>query len=259
MGYYAAIAGALLQAGGTWLQGNANDIARRRVEHAANLEGVDTSKLTGQALTDEEKYLAQATRVSAGVSAANQAQLTAQEETALPGAGAARGTALTDILKLFSDDKEWLQGVERRGAAMGLTMGTGGTQAGQIGTLRLSDREKMDRTKFGTGLLGSLLGTLRLANSPGVQTFLPPDAARLIDIRSQERAAQQQLLAKAGGMPGATAAWAQYFKEQGAMLEGAGMGSMGGGGAGAGAGAGMTGTGGGGGGVAMDAAGMGIG
>lgn len=226
---YAAAAGLLLGAGGAFLSGRANDLARKRLESAAELPGVDTGALTGEALRDQLKYLPQASEVAGKVSAANQAALNAQEEAALPGVGAARAGALTSINQLFADDASWLEGVQRRGAALGLSSGLFGSQAGQLRTLRLSDTEKLARTQLGTGLLGSLIGSMRLANSPGVQSFLGPTANQLIDLRSQERARKQQLLAQAAGIPGQTAAWGNYLTQTGGALTGMGLMSMGGG------------------------------
>lgn len=234
---YAAAAGLLMSAGGAFLGGKAGDIARERLKGAANLPGVDTRALTEQALADQLATLPQASKLAGQVGTANQAQLLAQEEQALPGVGAARQQALGSISGLFSDDAAWLKGVQQRGAALGLSSGLRGSGAGQLATLKLSDQEKMQRTQLGTGLLGSLIGSMRLANTPGVQSFLGPTANQLIDIRSQERSQRQALLAQASQIPGQTAAWGNWLTQTGGALMGAGtMGMMGGAGGGGGAG-----------------------
>ena len=57
-------------------------------------------------------------------------------------------------------------------AALGVGRGIGGSGANQIGTLRMGDQESMQRTQLGTSLLGSLIGGMRLANTPGIQQFM---------------------------------------------------------------------------------------
>lgn len=228
---YAAIAGALIAAGGAALQGRANDMKRQRLKKAADEPGLDVGLVTGEALGNQEKYFDRAAGLAGRTSAANQAALLAQEEAALPGAGAARGEALGRIRGLFSDDADWLRGVQRRGAALGLSSGLFGSQAGQLQTLRLSDRESMGRTQLGTSLLGSLIGSLRIANSPGVQAFMGPSASDLVTLREQERRDRQQLMAKAALMPGQTEAWGSYLTDTGGALMGGGFaGGFGGGG-----------------------------
>lgn len=229
---YAAAAGLILGAGGAFLEGRSNDIARNRLENAAEMPGVDTGALTEEALRDQLKYLPQGTELADKISTENQRILQKQEEAALPGVGAARSKALGRISSLFDEDSQWLQGVQRRGAALGLSSGLFGSQAGQLRTLRLGDQESQARTQLGTGLLGSLIGSMRLASSPGVQSFLGPNPNQLIGIRSQERAARQQLMAQAAGIGGQTAAWGKYLNNVGGALLGGGM--IGGGGGGGG-------------------------
>lgn len=220
---YAAAAGLLMSAGGAFLSGRAGDLKRQKLEDIANTPGVDTGALTGQALADQLKYLPQSTELSSKISSANQAQLQAREEQSLPGIGAARQNALGRINGLFADDSTWLKGVQRRGAALGLSSGLFGSQAGQLGTLRLSDQEQMARTQLGTGLLGSLIGSMRIANTPGVQSFMGPSADQLINIRSQERTQKMAYQAQAAGVPGQTAAWGNYLTQTGGALMGAGL------------------------------------
>lgn len=220
MSYIAAGVGLAAGAGGAFLQGQAGDIVRNRLNKAANLPGLDVDKLTGEALGIQSKYLPQATDLASQISASNQKNLLAQEEASLPGAQAAREKALGSITDLFGDNADWLQGIQRRGAALGLSSGLFGSQAGQLQTLRLSDREQQQRTQLGTGLLGSLLGTLHLAGSPNIQSFLPTTSGYLSQ-RSGERAAKQQILTQAAGVPGQTAAWANYLSSTGGLLTGA--------------------------------------
>jgi hypothetical protein len=250
-GLIAAALGIVSGGAGAYLKGRAGDIKRKALTNVANTPGLDTGTITGQALGDDAKYLAQASGLSGDISAANQAQLLAREEAALPGAGAARQKELASIMQLFSDDKEWLTGVQRRGAALGVGRGLFGGGAGQIATLRLSDQEKAQRTQLGSGLLGGLLSTLRIAQTPGVQAFLGPSPTELVGIRGGERTQRMNLLGQAAGVPGMTAEMGSWLSNMGGTLFSAGTGAMGGMGGGFGGGGTASGGGGGGGGVRM--------
>lgn len=244
MGAFAALGlGLLGGAAGAFLGGRAGDITRQRLTDAANLPGVDTGALTGQALSQQQQYLPQATALAGQLGTANQAQLMAQEGSALgPGGSAAlmqaRNAQLGAAQSLFGTDAQYLQQLQRQGAALGLSSGLMGSQAGQLQTLNLTAQQNQQRYQVGAGLLGSLLGGIKIANTPGAQAFLGPNPSQLIAIRSQERAQQQQLLAKAAGVPGQTAAWGSYLSNLGGTLTGAGaLGALGGG-----MGGGMTGN-----------------
>lgn len=226
MNYAAGGVGALIAAGGAFLEGRAGDIARDRLKKAAKLPGVDTGALTEEALRDQLKFMPLSKDLAGQISSGNQSNLLSMEEQALPGSGAARGEALNRILSLFSDDAKWLEGVQRRAGALGVRSGLFGSQAGQIGALRLSDTESQKRMQLGSGLLAQLLSTLRIANTPGIQDFLGPTPTQLIGVRSQERAAKQQLLAQAAGIPGQTGAWGSYLSTVGGALMGQSMGSQ---------------------------------
>lgn len=222
-GGYGMAAGTLTDIAGTVLRGIAAEDARDEVMRIANTPGIDTGMLTGQALTDQLRYLPQATQISNAISQANQAQLSAREEAAMPGVGAARQKALANVNGLFADDAEWLKGVQRRGAALGLSSGLMGSQAGQLATLRLSDQEKMARTQLGTGLLGSLISGMRIANTPGVQSFLGPNPSELINLRSQERTQKMDILMRRAGMPTQLEVYGQNLQAYGGTLTGASM------------------------------------
>lgn len=220
-------AGLLVSGYSAYEQGKSNKKKQNQLEALANRPGIDTGAITEQSLADMERLLPRAAKLAAETGNLDQARLMAQEELALPGAGAARAKDLEAINRLFADDKEWLAGVQRRGAAFGLGRGLGGSQAAQIGTLRLSDQESMQRTQLGTGLLAGLLGTLRISQSPGVAAFLGPDAKQLAGIRSNERSASMGIEAGAIQQPGMTDALAGFGSSLGGMAFGVGLGGWG--------------------------------
>lgn len=240
MGYYKAIAGGVLDTIGTAFMGAEADARKQKQEELANTPGLDFTSLTQQALGGYNTTFDAATGLAGRLSAANQAQLTAREEQALPGIGAARQSALAKIGGLFSDDSAWLKGLQRRGAAMNVGRGLFGSQAGQIATLRLSDQESQQRLALGTSLLGSLISNMRIANTPGAQAFLGPSVSDQIAMRGQERAQRIGLLSSANAMPSALEVWGSEMQQVGKSMAGVGMGeaSQGQGGFGGGGGGG---------------------
>lgn len=218
---YLAAAGLLMGAGGTFLKGRAGDIAKRAAINAANLPGLDTKKITEEALQDQEGLVGRASAMASSVGKSNQSNLLAMEEQALPGSGASRDKMLQEILDLLSGD--FSADTNRRGAAFNVGSGRGGSPSGMISNLRRTDLEKTERLKTGSTLLNTLLGGLRIANSPGVQAFLGPTASDLINIRGQERANKQNLLFSASGIPGQTAAWGSWLQSTGGMMLGSGL------------------------------------
>ncbi len=236
---WSLIVGGAMDTIGTAIMAGGADKRKREAKALANTPGVDITGTTGQALEGYEQNYAKAAAISRKVSESNQAQLLAQEEQSLPGLGDARKEALGRIRGLFSEDSEWLRGVQRRGAALGLSSGLFGSGAGQLQTLHLSDQEQMQRTQLGTGLLGSLIGSMRIANSPGAQAFLGPSPSEQVATRSNERALRLQMLSGANAMPNYWETWGQRFQQVGATLAGADVGaqSMGTGGTMSGSGA----------------------
>jgi hypothetical protein len=216
-------AGIATNIAGTVLKGIDAENKRDEMKEIAETPGVDTGALTGQALQDMLRYLPQGSELASKIAQYKQANVNAQEEAALPGVGAARKTALAKIGGLFSDDATWLKGVQRRGAALGLSSGLMGSAAGQIGTLKLSDTEQMQRTQLGTGLLGSLISGMRIADSPGVQSFLGPNPSELINIRSGERTQKMNLLAARAGMPTQLSTYGDNLQSFGGAMLGGGL------------------------------------
>lgn len=228
MGYYGAIIGGVMDTIGTALVASQADKRKRAIKDIANTPGLDFGALTKDALSGYEGVFDRAAALSRRTGLSNQEALNAMEESALPGLGAARGEALGAIRGLFADDADWLKGVQRRGAALGLSSGLFGSQAGQLQTLRLGDQEKMQRTQLGTGLLGSLIGSMRIANTPGTQTFLGPSISEQIGQRANERTQRMSYLAQAAGLPSGTETWGMRLQQAGSALAGASLGGGGG-------------------------------
>lgn len=222
---YGMIIGGAMDTIGTAMLASGADKRRQQAIDLANTPGIDFGALTGGALSGYNQNYGGALGLASKLSSDQQSLLNAQEEKALPGIAAARQNALGRINGLFANDSAWLQGVQRRGAALGLSSGLFGSSAGQLQTLHLSDQEQMARTQLGTGLLGSLVGSMRLANTPGIQSFLGPSISQQLATRSNEREQRLQMLNAAYGMPTQSEMWAQRLQQVGTTLAGASSGS----------------------------------
>lgn len=226
-----AAVGGLMHIGGTALSAKEANKRRKAVKDIAKYPGLDFNAITDDALSGYESVFDRAAALSGRLSKTNQEALNAQEEMSLPGVRAAREKALGRISGLFDEDSAWIQGLQRRGAALGLSSGLRGSGAGQMQTLRLSDREGMQRTQLGTGLLGSLIGGMRLANSPATQAFLGPTISEQVNQRSGERTQRLNTLMAAAGLPTGSEMWGDSLKQVGGSLMGMGAtGMLGGGG-----------------------------
>lgn len=208
---------------GTALGASQADKARREVQNVANTPGIDFTMLARDAISGYNANYGAALDLSQRLSRDQQAIINAQEEQALPGLGVARGEALGKIRGLFADDATWLKGVQRRGAALGIGRGLGGSGAGQIGTLRLSDQEQNQRTSLGTSLLGSLIGGMRLANTPGVVNFLGPSMSEQLATRSNERTQKMNIMLGRASMPTSTGYWGSSLQQLGGAMMGASL------------------------------------
>jgi len=223
MGYTQAI-GAAMDIAGTAINANEADARKAAQEKIANTPGIDFGALTAGALAGYNQNFDEASSFAGRLSRANQAQLNSQEEQALPGLAAVRGADLSAISSLFGNDASWLAGVQRRGAALGVGKGLFGSGAGQLQTLHLSDQEQSARTALGTGLLGSLIGSLKLANTPGVQAFIGPDIATQLATRSSERTQKLAMLTGANNLPSGLETWGTRLQQVGGTMEGVGSG-----------------------------------
>lgn len=215
-------AGALMHIAGTYLQGRADDIKRQKLLDIANTPGVDFSAITQGALAGYNQNYDAAQALDSKLTTDQQAILNAQEEQALPGIAAARGQDLSAISGLFGNYASWLQGVQRRGAALGVGRGLFGSGAGQLQTLHLSDQEQQARTALGTGLLSTLIGSMKLANTPGIAAFLGPSISQQLTTRSNERTQRMSYLEQAANVRGMTGQFADSLQWAGATLIGEG-------------------------------------
>lgn len=232
----AAAVGAVLGGGGAFLSGRAGDIKRKRLEGIANTPGLDTGKITGDALADLEKYLPQDISLAQKVTDANQSMLNKLYEENVPGfknIQEQRASLIQDFLagRLPVDVQA---SIERSSAARGLGLGISGSPIQRNLTARDLGRTSLDLMNYGLGQVPGYFGSTPIAAPTDPLTFAGPSPNQLIDLRGQERAQKMSLLAQAAGIGGQTEAWANYLNQVGGTLMGAGLEGMGMGGGGGG-------------------------
>lgn len=247
---YSTAAGLVLGAGGAFLSGRAGDITRHRIQGIADTPGLDIGAISAEAQANQQKLLPGAESLVRTEAVDRQKLINDLIEQSMPGFTEQRDKGLNISSDLLAGNipADVSEAVQRSAAARALGAGYGGS--GMHRNLVARDLGTTSLGLQGQGL--SWLNALR-SLSPTVTpqsafNFTGPDAAGYLNIRGQERAQRMKLLAQAAGIPGQTAAWANYLTQTGGALTGAGL-SGGFGGFGGGSG----------GGVSMNSAGMGLG
>jgi hypothetical protein len=234
-----AAVGLVSGAGGAFLGGRAGDIQRKRLKNVANTPGLDIETLSQQALANEQKLLPGANALTRDEATARQALVNDLLEQSFPGFTAQRQNALGTADDFLSGNipQDVSDQVQRSAAARSLGGGTAGSGfhrnlvARDLGLTSLGLKDK------GLSWLSALRGMAPTVTPQSAFNFTGPNANDLINVRGQERAQRMNLLAQAAGIPGQTAAWANYLTQQGAAIEGVGLKGLGAGGFGGGGGA----------------------
>jgi hypothetical protein len=203
-----------------------------QLKDIANTPGIDFGALTSGALQGYQQNLGAATGLASQLSTANQKQLNAQQELALPGLGAARSAQLSQIQKLFGGGQDFQNEVQRLGGIAGVGSGLFGSGAGQLQSIYKGYQQQNADTALGSGLLSSLIGSLKLANTPGIQAFIGPDISQQLATRSNERTQRISGLTGAAMQPTGNELIYHHMQQEGASLEGLGLGGGGFGGGG---------------------------
>ncbi len=209
--------------------GNASSRARRRLIEAANLPGLDIGALTGESLSNILANLPQAENVAARINAANAQQLLENLGVAIPGYSGTRETAMKRINEYLSGvlPEDVSQAVMRAtaGRAIGTGLG-GGTPLARALTWRDLGRTSEQAIRYGLESFLRTPSALPYTTPMQVGTLVGPSPLDLINLRAQERAQKQKLLAEAAGLKGATGTWANIFGQLGGLGIGAGLRSI---------------------------------
>ena len=218
----AIVGGGLLAAGGTLggaaMSADSAEGMQKGMLRAANQPPLDFGALTSEAQAAQRASFLGAESLAMKTGLAGQRTLNAQQELAMPGASGAQSDVMAAIRKLFGSDVDWMNGLQSRGAAIGIGRfgGGAGSGASQIGTLRMSNQEQMQRWSIGSGMLTGLLSSMRLAQTPSISAFMAPPPSALIEQRSKE----QSMRAGQQFTPGSGAVWGNALSQVGGMAAG---------------------------------------
>jgi len=223
------VGGGLLSGLGGLFGGSAADKARKRLLAAANLPGVDVGGLTGESLSNMLRYIPQASAVSQAAGAANAQQLATMLESALPGyasgVGALMGRTRDYMAGVLPEDVT--KSVMR--ATAGTALGTGlglGTPMHRSLTWRDLGKTSEEGVRYGMQTMMQIPRAMPWAQPMDVSQLAGLTPQQLVQLREQERMAQQQLLAQAAGMPGQTAVWGNALGQLGGIGIGYGLQSL---------------------------------
>lgn len=225
-GILATAAGGLGSLLGGIFGGNAADLARRRMLQAANLPGLDVGKTTAESLRTMVQSLPQAQTVSEKINQANAANLSMMLESGIPGYGAGVRSAMGRISDYLSGElpPDVTQAVMRATAASALGRGLGtGTPLHRSLTWRDLGRTSEEGIRYGIQAMMQAPSAFPWARPMDISNLAGLTPSQLVQLREQERMAQQQLLAQAAGMPGQTAFWSNTLGQLGGMALGAGL------------------------------------
>ncbi len=221
---YSQIIGAAMDIAGTAINANEADARKAAQEKISQTPGIDFNALTAGALSGYGQNFDASSALAGRLSSANQAQLNAQQEQALPGLGAARSAALGRVSDLFASGDAFKQRVQQLGGIAGVSSGLFGSGAGQLNSIYQGYQQQNQDTALGVGLLGSLIRSLKLANTPGVQAFLGPSISEQLATRSSERTQKLNMLTGANNLPSGLEVWGTRLQQVGGTMEGVGAG-----------------------------------
>ena len=201
-------AGAVLGAGGAFLKGKAGDIARQRMNEAANLAPLDIDDIVNKNLDTQTNMLPKASALGRLVDEYNATQALAQLERMIPGYAASRDKYMSnvqgDMAGEISPDVE--QAIFRAGAGRALMQGqAGGARHRGLVARDLGTTSDAIRQRGQAGLLQGVstlpkMGPLDILRAG----FMGPTSSEALAIREKERLVKQQILAQAAGIQGMT-------------------------------------------------------
>lgn len=226
--------------GGTVLGGSEASKKKKALNELQNMPGLDTSRITAEALSDLERYLPRDIALAEKATQANQGILNKLAEDNIPGFKE-RKEAQADLIDQFLRGEvpdDVARAVERRSAATGLGLGISGSGIGRNLTARDLGRTSLDMIGLGFNLNPQFQSSIPMTTPVNVMSFAGPMPNDLINLRGQERTQRLNVGMAKAGVPGQAGIWGNFLSNMGGLAFGAGlqggignmMGGMGGGG-----------------------------
>lgn len=224
MGLFDSIAGGVLGLGGTLLSGAGANQAKNAVTAAANLPGVDFNTIYNQSLGASSAALPQAAALTGQENTTNATQFNAMMNQLFPGYSQIQSQRSNNIENLLSGaiPQDVQSAIARADAAKALGGGFSGSGAQQNLTARDLGLTSLDLQNMGNQQAAGFISGPN-PGFTGVNSQLTINPSQALQTRSGERAAQQQLLAGAGAMPGWTGALGAGLQSLGGTIMGGGL------------------------------------
>lgn len=221
-------AGALMGGLGGLLGGNSANAARKRMQAAVDLPGLDIDAETTAALQRQRGNIGMGSQIAGGVNRANRDMTADLLESSVPGYGARKGTqaGILDSWLAGEVPKDVQDAIQRSAAARSLSGGYGGSGMGRnlfARDLGLTSLDMINRGMDYAPRFASSIAGMEMPNQVGVQSFLGPGAEQQVGLRADERAKKQMLMAQLAGMPGKTAGWGGLLSGLGGLATGMGL------------------------------------
>jgi hypothetical protein len=214
---------------GAGLGASAGNMKKKELSALGDYPGLDTSKITDEALRDLEKYLPRDIALAEQATQANQGILNRLAEENIPRFKERKQTQ-ADLIDSFLRGElpdDVAQAVERRSAATGLGLGISGSGLGRNLTARDLGRTSLDLIGTGFGMIPQFQSSIPMTNPVNALSFAGPMPNDLVNLRGQERQQRLNIGLQRAGVQGATGAWGNFFSNIGGIALGAGLGGGG--------------------------------
>lgn len=217
-----------MQLAGAFQGASAARARKKQLEAIANTPGLDTSAITGQAITGQEQNFGQASALAEKINRFNAGMRQDLLEESIPGYEP-RKQQTSAILD------SWLRGeipqdvqdqVWDSAAGRALAGGFGGSGLGRNLTARdfgLTSLGLMEKGIDKTGQFNLQTASLELPDIVGISAFLGVSPQELVALRSRERTEKMSYQSGAANAPSSKDVWAKYLNETGGQLAGMGL------------------------------------
>lgn len=219
-------------AGGAFLSGRAGDLKKKELSALGDYPGLDTGTITGQALSDLERFLPRDVALARDVTQANQDILNQLYEQNVPGFRTRQQTQ-SDLIDQFlagEVPQDVSRQVERSSLGRGLTLGIGGSGLGRSLTARDLGLTSLGLVGQGMGFANQFNQSQPIVDPTNPLAFAGPSPNDLIGIRGHERDQKLQIALARAGVQGQTGAWGTFLNNLGGQMFGQGLKGLGSGG-----------------------------
>jgi hypothetical protein len=224
----AAVIGAAMIGGGTFMNANAAKKRQKFTQYIADTPGVDLDETYQDSLGAIAANRSLAEQQATAENRFNQAELDRQLAEEIPGYRQAQlqrmANAQNDLQGIISPDVS--SAIQRHAASRGVDSGTVGSEFNRNLEARDFGLTSLDLQQRGAQEFQSIIGTTPLAGrvSPGQYLNIDPQTA--LGLRSRERSQKLDILLQKAGLKGASEIYGNALTSTGGAVLSMGMGGM---------------------------------